>query len=114
MAHCLSYDRAAYGLVVGRAELGTELMIRDLNKFLRQTLIQGVVEYHVMRSTAVDMIPWLPLLYLARDRALAALDQSHVDPRVIAELRPPLLTGYKELRYLMWREDGTTPPAVHP
>lgn len=117
IAYYMTHVRVAYGLAMaedGRMEHGAEHLIKETNAFLRQLLIQGVVDYHVMRSSVVDMIPWLPLLYLARDRALAELEQATALPLVAARLRPLLLEKYEELRYLMWNERGTTPPAVHP
>lgn len=118
MAHCITLIGVAYGIVIAqdnRAVYGTPRLIRELNSFLRQTLIQSMIEYHVMKSDSeAEVIPWLPLLYLARDRAVAALDESNIDPRIVARLRPPLVARYEELRDLVERADGTMPPAVHP
>lgn len=118
MAHCMTLAGVAYGFVIAQddeAVHGTARLIKELNAFLRQTLIQCTVDYHVMKMTSIPQVtPWLPLLYLARDRAIAALDRSNIDPRIVAQLRPPLLAKYEDVRYLAQREDGTMPPAVHP
>lgn len=118
MAHCMTLAGVAYGFVIAQddeAVHGTARLIKELNAFLRQTLIQCTVDYYVMKMTSIPQVtPWLPLLYLARDRALAALDRSNIDPRIVAQLRPPLVAKYEDLRDLVQREDGTMPPAVHP
>ncbi|GAA5991596.1 hypothetical protein JCM10908_005779 [Rhodotorula pacifica] len=118
MALCITTVGVAYGWVIAQDDEechGTARFIKELNEFLRQSLIQCTVNYHVLKATSVpDVIPWLPLLFLARDRAVAALDRSGVDPRIIGRLRPPLVAKYEDLRSLAVGPDGRLPPAVHP
>ncbi|KWU41701.1 hypothetical protein RHOSPDRAFT_36756 [Rhodotorula sp. JG-1b] len=89
MAHCMTLAGVAHGFVIAQDDQagvhGTARLIKELNAFLRQTLIQCTVDYHVMKMTSIPQVtPWLPLLYLARDRAIAALDRSNIDPRIVA------------------------------
>lgn len=123
MAHFLLSACVPYGVILnedrrsaGGGRRATPLVIKQLNGYLRQTLIQCAVEHQVMiRATSESRVkPWVPLLYLARDRAIAELDKSNIDPRLVARLRPSLVARYGDLRDLVKREDGTMPPAVHP
>ena len=105
MTHCMTLAGVAHGFVIAQDDQagvhGTARLIKELNAFLRQTLIQCTVDYHVMKMTSIPQVtPWLPLLYLARDRAIAALDRSNIDPRIVApatggQVRGPEGSGAK-------------------
>lgn len=119
MVQHMSVVTSAYAGVLAqgtRAVEATTLPRTELNEYLRQVLILYTVNYQVrINSTSEAAVaPWLLLQFLARDRAVALLDKSNVDPRIIAQLRPFPLDLHTESRDLVEREDGTMPPAVHP
>lgn len=119
MTYAMIMAGAAYDSVIeedNRDAHATTLLRTELNAYLRQVLIQCLVVYQVetYRSSKPALVSWLSLQFLARDRAVALLDKSNIDQRVVARLRPPLLGLYEEVRPLVERADGTMPPAVHP
>lgn len=115
MAHCMFNAGTLYGMVIAEGDGSLRRVIRELNAFLRQTLILYTVDYNLGLSTSEEQKrSWLPLLFLARQRALATLDKSHVAPRIDAHLRAPLLDKYESLRRFVQKQDGTMLPAVHP
>ncbi|GAA5864716.1 hypothetical protein JCM3774_006052 [Rhodotorula dairenensis] len=124
MAQCITLVGVAYGQIVaerGDEEPvhGTARSIKELNAFLRQSLIQCTLHYHVLKATSVpDMLPWVPLLCLSRDRAVATLldpsKTSAMDPRIVELLRSDIAHRYQELQSMVAGPDGSMPPAVHP
>ncbi|BGP53148.1 hypothetical protein JCM8202_003664 [Rhodotorula sphaerocarpa] len=68
----------------------TSLMIRQLNPFLRQAMIETLVVHQIYKArTAAEAMQWMPLLFLAQQRSLAILDGLDIDhdPHQLARIR---------------------------
>lgn len=124
MAQCVTVVGLMYGRILAERGddelvLGTARSIKELNAFLRQSLIQFTIHYHVQKAASISgMLPWVPLLCLSRDRALATLldpsETAAMDPRVVKLLRSDIAHEYEELRSMAVGPDGRVPPVVHP